>query len=149
LELNPERVDDGGYRAKMIDPGMPVFARVLGRGRSAQVIERHYGPLYLPGFEPAAAEPLPESAESIAEPSTEEVAESAPDEGDPVDTLSMVLFVSGNVLWLGAAGAYWWWRRRRAADEVQLVDDEPGEPRESADENRAATRAEGKESRAA
>ncbi len=119
MQLTTERNEEGGFVAPMIDPAMPLFARVLGKGRSGQVVERSYGPLFLPGFEarpeplsePVAEQPLPTEQQPEAETSSD-------------DQVTIALFVSANVLLVSAGGLFWWLRRRRKREEITLVDDE-------------------------
>lgn len=110
---------DGELLAALDDPVLPLFARVLGRGRSGQVIERSYGPLFLPGVEPPA--------ESLSETEPEPPTADEPVDSDD-DTLNIALFVTANVVLVLGGGLFWWLRRRRRTGEGVTLVEEDGSP---------------------
>ena len=120
-ESNPYR-----FQVDLVDPAKPLYMSVEGLSRSANAVQRDYGPLYAPGKEPEKPqEPVgePASEEAPAEEAKEEVEEEVVEEDDSF-LMSALVIGGANLILIGGLAAWWIIRKKKAANQVSLIDED-------------------------
>ncbi len=139
---------DGKYT--LADPQQPVFARIEGRSRLGNRIERRLGPVYAPGVSPPkkpAPEPAPRVEHKAPEKPAAKAEASGPEPGAEKEeaakddwVMPAVIFGVTNLLLIaGGLGIWWFLRRRRGAAETVSLEDEFSLPDEAPDDDEPET----------
>lgn len=130
LTLTPDPQNKYRYSVELQSPEHPIHYLVEGMSKSANLIQRSYGPFYAPGQEPVPEPVVDEPVVEAEAPVEESVEEAVVEEEAEDDSMMMAIVIGGaNLLLILGGLGIWWFLRKRANtdDDVVLVDDEESE----------------------